>query len=112
MRSLRPETRWRYVPKGWDPSCLWPNGRPPISPPDADEPQAAWIFPCPNPGCESELVILPEQAGFWVECPDCGLRFCCPRPASPEVVAKAKAMRPAPPQETKAAGALEALAKA
>ena len=113
LPRLRPDTRWRYVPPGWDPKCLQAPGLP--KPPEPAGPPAAWVFPCPNPGCDTELVILPEHAGVWVECPTCGLRFVCPRAASASTVAKAQAQiqaaRPAP-QESKAVGALESLSRA
>ena len=41
---------------------------------------------CPNPTCDTELVIPPDAVGAWVECPTCGLQFQAPSPGSPEIV--------------------------
>ena len=37
-----------------------------------------WAFLCPNPICGTELIVLPEQTGQWVECPSCGLQLRAP----------------------------------
>lgn len=37
-----------------------------------------WAFLCPNPMCNTELIIFPEQTGQWVECPSCGLQLRAP----------------------------------
>ncbi len=52
------------------------------------EPPLTWAFPCPNPTCDSELVVLPEQAGRTVECPTCGFRFEAPRVVSAKLAAR------------------------
>jgi len=41
--------------------------------------QRVWAFLCPNPLCDTELVIFPEYAGATVECPTCGFAFLAPR---------------------------------
>ncbi len=53
----------------------------------APPPPAAWVLACPNLTCDTELVVLSEQAGRWVECPQCAFRFLAPKEAPPEVVA-------------------------
>ncbi len=46
--------------------------------PPSEPPKVAWAFLCPNPTCDTELVVLPDQAGMLVECPTCGFRFTAP----------------------------------
>ncbi|MBL7139756.1 MAG: hypothetical protein ISS74_02505 [Planctomycetes bacterium] len=41
--------------------------------------QQVWAFLCPGPFCDTELIILPEQVGQWVQCPTCGLQIQAPR---------------------------------
>jgi len=43
-----------------------------------DKPVQVWAFLCPNPMCGTELIVLPEQTGQWVECPSCGLQLRAP----------------------------------
>ncbi len=43
-----------------------------------DKPVQVWAFLCPNPTCGTELIVLPEQTGQWVECPSCGLQLRAP----------------------------------
>ena len=43
-----------------------------------DTPVQVWAFLCPNPLCGTELIVLPEQTGQWVECPSCGLQLRAP----------------------------------
>jgi hypothetical protein len=71
--------------------------------------KVAWIFLCPNPTCDTQLVVLSEQAGQPVECPTCGFRFTAPESVAPEVAAQATAVRPST-KEAKAASALGSLA--
>jgi hypothetical protein len=74
-------------------------------------PKNAWAIVCPA-GCDTELIILPEYAGAWVECPTCGFRFLGPHPAQPQLVAKARAAAArAAAEEKRMAGALAALAQ-
>ncbi len=37
-----------------------------------------WAFLCPGPMCDTELIVPPEQAGQWVECPTCGCQMRAP----------------------------------
>jgi hypothetical protein len=74
-------------------------------------PKNAWAIVCPA-GCDTELIILPEYAGAWVECPTCGFRFLGPHPAQPQLVAKARAAAAqAAAKEKRMAGALAAMAQ-
>ena len=41
--------------------------------------QRVWAFLCPNPTCDTELVVFPEHAGATVQCPTCGFAFLAPR---------------------------------
>ena len=43
-----------------------------------DKAVQVWAFLCPNPMCGTELIVLPEQTGQWVECPSCGLQLRAP----------------------------------
>jgi hypothetical protein len=60
--------------------------------PDLDQPDVtpaarrrkACLFLCPNPTCDTQLVVLPEQSGQPVECPTCGFRFIAPVPVLTE----------------------------
>jgi DNA-directed RNA polymerase subunit RPC12/RpoP len=129
MRSLRPEKRWRQFPQTSPGARLRPAAfqAPAFPPPDAEGPRAAWAFPCPNPFCDTELVVPPEQAGLWVECPECGLRIMLPLRAAararqagkksdpkPDVWPEtpAKPVPPADAKSSKTLGALEALSRA
>jgi len=130
MRSLRPEKRWRQFPQAAPAARLRPAAfqAPAFPPPDAEGPRAAWAFPCPNPFCDTELVVPPEQAGLWVECPECGLRIMLPLRAPAARVGQAgkksdpkpgawaeMAAEPVPPADVKSSktlGALEALSRA
>jgi len=113
MRTVRPESR-RYLP------ARGPDGlsRPALDPLSAvvpfvplPGPKSAWAIVCPA-GCDTELIILPEYAGAWVECPTCGFRFLGPHPAQPQLVAKARAAAArAAAEEKRMAGALAALAQ-
>lgn len=95
-------------------------------------PQRVWAFMCPNPICDTELLVFPEYAGQMVQCPTCGWEFEAPRVvpfqiagedgqdrplgrsfAPGAVIAMLAPLRPPaplPPQARKAAGALEILA--
>jgi hypothetical protein len=76
-----------------------------------DTQRSAWAILCPT-GCTTDLIILPEHAGQWVECPTCGFRFLGPHPAQPKMVAEARARTArVAAEEAKMAGALAALAK-
>jgi hypothetical protein len=113
MRKLRPESRRWIAPKAQaglfrrplDPSVPFV----PFVP--LPDPNSAWAILCPA-GCTTELIILPEHAGQWVECPTCGFRFLGPHPAQPKMVAeaRAKAAREAAGEKSMA-GVLAALAK-
>ena len=73
----------------------------------AERKKKACLFLCPNPTCDTELVVLPEQSGRPVECPTCGFRFVAPEP----IPTDGAAPPPPPPvaRETKVAEALDAL---
>ena len=113
MRTVRPESR-RYLP------ARGPDGlsRLAVDPLSSvvpfvplPGPKNAWAIVCPA-GCDTELIILPEYAGAWVECPTCGFRFLGPHPAQPQMVAKARAAAAqAAAEEKRMAGALAALAR-
>ena len=93
MRKVRPESR-RWIA----PQVLKSPYRLPIDPsvdfvpfvPLPDPQKSAWAILCPA-GCMTELIILPEYAGQWVECPTCGFRLLGPHPAQPTIVAEARA---------------------
>jgi len=70
--------------------------------------KVAWAFLCPNPTCDTELVVLPDQAGMLVECPTCGFRFTAPEAAGPEEVAQV-ASPSLTEKESEAAEALDSL---
>ena len=59
-------------------------GGPDAGAPDADAPappsgaKQVWAFLCPGPLCDTELIVPPEQAGQWVECPTCGCQMRAP----------------------------------
>ncbi len=130
MRSLQPEKRWRPFPQAAPAARMRPAAfqAPVLPPPDAEGPRAAWAFACPNPFCDTELVVPPEQAGLWVECPECGLRFLLPlrvaaaaakraeKKSAPKAEAwpetPAKSVPPPAAKESRTLGALEALAQA
>ena len=76
MPTLRPKS-WRAQP-----SLTLP--RPTAAGREAEPglrvgPQRVWALMCPNPQCDTELIIFPEQAGEIVECPSCKFRFGAPR---------------------------------
>jgi len=55
--------------------------------------QRVWAFLCPNPVCDTELVVFPDDSGELVQCPTCGFEFTAPRVvplqiASPEGIAR------------------------
>ena len=57
-----------------------------VVPPEPPSPKArhqggqrVWAFLCPNPTCDTELVVFPEYAGSTVQCPACGFTFLAPR---------------------------------
>ena len=50
---------------------------PPPAAPDSGETRV-WAFLCPSPLCDTELIVFPEQAGQWVQCPTCGLQLRAP----------------------------------
>jgi hypothetical protein len=114
MRKVRPESR-RWIA----PQVLGSPFRLPVDPsfafvpfvPLPDPKNSAWAILCPT-GCTTELIILPEHAGQWLECPTCGFCFLGPHPAQPKMVAeaRARAARTAA-EQSKMAGVLEALAK-
>ena len=115
MRKVRPESRRWIAPK-----ILKSPYRLPIDPsvdfvpfvPLPDPKRCAWAILCPS-GCDTELIIPPDHAGQWVECPTCGFRFLGPHPAQPKMVAEARAMAArAAAREAEMAGRLAALAKA
>lgn len=115
MRKVRPESR-RWIA----PQVLGSPFHLPLDPsfafvpfvPLPDPKNSAWAILCPT-GCTTELIILPEHAGQWLECPTCGFCFLGPHPAQPRMVAEARARAAhAAAEQSKMAGVLEALAKA
>jgi DNA-directed RNA polymerase subunit RPC12/RpoP len=114
MRKVRPESRrWAAPP------VLGSPFRQPIDPlleavpfvPLPDPKKSAWAILCPA-GCTTELIIPPDYAGQWLECPTCGFRFLGPHPAQPRMIAEARARAArAAAEEEKMAGVLAALAK-
>lgn len=71
----------------------------------SEPPKVAWAFLCPNPTCDTELVVLPDQAGMLVECPTCGFRF-----TAPDAAGLADAPQAAEPVlDAKESGAADAL---
>ncbi len=52
--------------------------------------QRVWAFHCPNPDCDTELVIFPEYAGAAVQCPTCGFAFLAPRVVPLRIVPEAE----------------------
>jgi len=50
--------------------------------------QRVWAFHCPNPTCDTELVIFPEYAGATVQCPTCGFAFLAPRVVPLQIVSE------------------------
>jgi len=74
----------------------------------ADRRKKACLFLCPNPTCDTELVVLPEQAGQSVECPTCGFRFVAPEPIPTEGAFASPLPQPVT-HEAKAADALDSL---
>jgi DNA-directed RNA polymerase subunit RPC12/RpoP len=74
----------------------------------ADRRKKACLFLCPNPTCDTQLVVLPEQARRPVECPTCGFRFIAPEPIPTEGAFASPLPQPVQ-QESKAADALDAL---
>ncbi|MBM4017651.1 MAG: hypothetical protein FJ288_04870 [Planctomycetes bacterium] len=113
MRVVRPDSR-RYL-KAHGPGDVHRPGLDALAPMvpfvPLPGPQAAWAIMCPG-GCDTELIILPDYTGAWVECPTCGFRFLGPHPAQPHLVelARAAAARAAA-EERQTAGALAALAR-
>jgi hypothetical protein len=114
MRKVRRESR-RWIA----PQVLKSPYRLPIDPavdfvpfvPLPDPKRSAWAILCPS-GCDTELIILPDHAGQWVECPTCGFRFLGPHPAQPRMVAEARARAArAAAKEAETAGRLAALSK-
>ncbi|MCX5684317.1 MAG: hypothetical protein NT049_11615 [Planctomycetota bacterium] len=114
IRKVRPESRrWAAPPVLGSPFRL------PIDPleeavpfvPLPDPKTSAWAILCPA-GCTTELIILPDYAGQWLECPTCGFRFLGPHPAQPKMIAEARAKAArAAAEEEKMVGVLAALAK-
>jgi len=114
IRKVRPESR-RWIAS----QVLGSPFRLPIDPSSAfvpfvplpDTQRSAWAILCPA-GCTTDLIILLEYAGQWVECPTCGFRFLGPHPAQPKMVAEARARAARVAAEgAKMAGVLAALAK-
>ena len=114
MRKVRPESRRWAAPQALgSPLRLSVDSLLDAVPfvPLPDPKKSAWAILCPT-GCRTELIILPEYAGQWVECPTCKFRFLGPHPAQPQMVAeaRAKAARAAAADE-EMAGLLASLAK-
>ena len=55
-----------------------------------------WAFLCPNPSCDTELIIFPEQTGQWVACPSCGLQLRAPEVLPGKAETLYPQQRPAP----------------
>ena len=55
-----------------------------------------WAFRCPNPSCDTELIIFPDQTGEWVECPSCGLQLRAPEVVPGKAEFLYPQQRPAP----------------
>ncbi|MFO8015045.1 MAG: hypothetical protein R6X20_17295 [Phycisphaerae bacterium] len=61
--------------------------------------QRVWAVLCPNPLCDTELVIFPEYAGATVECPACGFAFLAPRVVPLQIASDSEGEDgPAPPR--------------
>ena len=93
MRKVRPESRRWVAPQPLgSPLRLSVDSLLDAVPfvPLPDPKKSAWAILCPS-GCKTELIILPEYAGQWVECPTCKFRFLGPHPAQPQMVAEARA---------------------
>jgi len=53
-----------------------------------------WAFLCPNPLCDTELVVFPDHSGELVQCPTCGFEFTAPRVVPIQIVAEEEVARP------------------
>lgn len=56
--------------------------------------QRVWAFLCPNPLCDTELVVFPDHSGELVQCPTCGFEFTAPRVVPIQIVAEEEVARP------------------
>ncbi len=56
--------------------------------------QRVWAFMCPNPLCDTELVVFPDHSGELVQCPTCGFEFAAPRVVPMQIVAEEDVARP------------------
>jgi len=91
MFGFRPKERRLHVasaafPPGAEPADAALHAGPP--------PTKAWALICPNPRCDTELVIMPDQSGQWVVCPTCSFRFVAPRLVPIRLVSRRPASRP------------------
>jgi len=76
-----------------------------LSPPRVGA-QRVWAFMCPNPLCDTELVVFPDYSGQLVQCPSCGFEFTAPRMVPLQIVSPDGAAQP--PVYTFARGAVVA----
>jgi hypothetical protein len=103
MQSTRGKT-WRHGLFDGPSGRTEREGRVLASDADAPDPrvqagQRVWAFLCPNPTCDTELVVFPEYAGSTVECPSCGFAFLAPRVVPLQITSDAEtADGPAPPR--------------
>jgi len=59
---------------------------------------------CPNPLCDTELVVFPDDSGELVQCPTCGFEFTAPRVVPLQIASSDDVARP--PQVGFAPGAV------
>jgi len=70
--------------------------------------QRVWAFLCPNPTCNTELVVFPEYAGATVQCPTCGFAFLAPRVVPLQIASEPDADGGSPASRPFAPGAMMA----
>ncbi len=102
MQSTRGKT-WRHGLFDGPSGRTEREGAVPPEPPAPDARrqggQRVWAFLCPNPTCDTELVVFPEFAGATVECPACGFAFLAPRVVPLQIASDSEGEDgPAPPR--------------
>ena len=73
-------------------------------PPPHTGAQRVWAFMCPNPACDTELVVFPDHSGERVQCPTCGFEFTAPRMVPLQILSTDGTVQP--PVYTFARGAI------